>query len=265
MRSTSVWIAGLAEDAPAGDAVEGHQPQRRPVVEGGEGVAAGGVGGFEDGGVVAVHEPGQAALGDVRHAQQRPVGEVRAGHEADLFAAAAAEAQRVGEGEADEGLRVDPGGEGGVEPVEVDVEGRGVVEGQDPVAFAAGDDHRVADPAPAVADADPEGGVGGDGGGHDGVAQHPPVVELGGGLHAQVVTGAAADEGDAGADDPVGAPHDLRLVPDEPVGEEQQDLVLLVAQAVESRRRPRRRPPGAGRRRHRPRRWRPRTRARRGR
>ena len=168
------------------------------------------------------------------HAQQRPVVEVGAGHEPDLLAAAAAEAERVGEGEADEGLGVGPGGGRGVEPVEVHVEGGGVVEAVDPVPLAAGHDHGVADPAPPVADADPERRVGGDGGGHHGVAQHPSAVELHGGLHPQVVTGAAPDEGDRGADDPVGAPDDLRLVADEPVGEEQQDLVFLVGQPVEA-------------------------------
>ena len=157
--------------------------------------------------------------------RMRPVGEVGAGHEADLFAAAAAEAERVGHGEADEGLRVVPRRRRGPEPVQVHVEGRGVVEGVDPVAFAAGDDHGVADPAPAVADADAERGVGGDGGGDDGVAQHLAVVELGGAGHAEVVAGAAADERHLGADDPVGAPHDLRLVAGEPVGEEQQHPV----------------------------------------
>ena len=46
--------------------------------------------------------------------------------------------------------------------------------------------------------------------------------------HAQVVTGAAADERHLGTDDPVGAAHDLRLVAGQPVGEEQQHPVGLV-------------------------------------
>ena len=85
-----------------------------------------------------------------------------------------------------------------------------------------------------MADADPEGGVGGDGGGHHGGAQHPAVVELGGAGHAEVVAGAAPDEGDLGADDPVGAPHDLGLVAGETVGEEQQHPVGLVGHPVDA-------------------------------
>src|SRR5581483_6643531 len=128
---------GIAEDPPAGDAVEGQQPDRRVVPaggdvgQGGQGVAAGAVGGGEDGGVVALHEPRQPTLGHLGDALQRPVAEVGAGHEADLFAAAAAEAQRVGEGEAGEGGGVVAGVGRGAEPVEVDVEGGGVVEGVD--------------------------------------------------------------------------------------------------------------------------------------
>ena len=68
----------------------------------------------------------------------RPVVEVGAGHEADLFAAAAAEAERVGQGEAGEGLRVGPGLRGAPSRCEVHVEGGGVVEEMDPVAPRCG-------------------------------------------------------------------------------------------------------------------------------
>ena len=71
----------------------------------------------------------------------------------------------------------------------------------------------------------PSGRVGGDGGGHRRRRAAPRRRGTGRCPHAQVVAGAAADEGDLGADDPVGAPHDLRLVAGEPVGEEQQDPV----------------------------------------
>ena len=60
----------------------------------------------------------------------------------------------MGEGEAGEGLGVRRRRRRGAEPLQVDVEGRGVVEGQDPVPLAAGHEHRVADPPPAVADAE---------------------------------------------------------------------------------------------------------------
>ena len=126
----------------------------------------------------------------------------------------------MGEGEAGEGPGVRGRRRRGAQALEVHVEGRGVVEGVDPVALAAGHDHRGADPAPAVADSDAERGVGGDGGGHHGVAQDGAVVELGGGLHAQVVAGAAADERHLGAHHPVGAPDDLGLVAGQPVGQQ---------------------------------------------
>jgi hypothetical protein len=56
---------------------------------------------------------------------------------------------------------------GDVEAVEVDVEGRGPVDLVDAVVGAAGDQHRLADAAPAMADADPERRLGPDRGRDD--------------------------------------------------------------------------------------------------
>ena len=151
---------------------------------------------------VAFHDPTERALRNLRDAEQRALGEVAAADEAHLvLAAAAAEPERVRERQAREpscssvGL-VD------AEPLEVDVQRRPVVERVDAVAGARGDEHRLADPPPAVAHADPQRRVRRDPGGHDRVGEDPVAVELERPGHLQVVAGAAAHERHAGPQHP---------------------------------------------------------------
>ena len=63
-------------------------------------------------------------------------------------------------------------------PVPMVAERRLVVQGVHAVAPAPGDQHRLADPPPAVLDADAHRGVGADGRGHDGVPEDLGAVEL---------------------------------------------------------------------------------------
>ncbi len=165
------------------------------------------------------------------------VGEVGLADEAHVvLAAAAAEAERVGEGEAGERGGVVVDGFRGVEALEVDIERGAVVEAQDAVALAAGDEHGIADAAPAVLDADPERRVGADRDADDGVVEHLGAVELVGGGHREVVPGAAADERDDAAGDVVGAADDLLLVAGEAVGEDEQGLVGAWLESFEAAR-----------------------------
>src|SRR3954454_9387895 len=90
-----VLDALVAEHSPAGDAVEGEQAEGRAPVERGERVLAGPVGGLENRSRVALHRPDEAALRDLRDADQRLVLEVRAADEPDvLLLAPAPQAER---------------------------------------------------------------------------------------------------------------------------------------------------------------------------
>ena len=94
------------------------------------------------------------------------------------------------------------------EPLAVDLGGRAAVELQDAVGRRAGDEHRLADRAPAVADADADRRVGADRDADDGVRQDGAAVD-----QRRAAAGAGgrrpADERDAGAGDGVGAADDL--------------------------------------------------------
>src|SRR5205807_1773985 len=71
-----------------------------------------------------------------------------------LLAASAGQPQGMGLGEAGERLRVAPGLRRSLEPLEVDVQRRSLVQLQHAVLRAAGDQHRLAQPAPSVPHAD---------------------------------------------------------------------------------------------------------------
>ena len=114
---------------------------------------------------------------------------------------------------------------GSVQAVEVDVERGPVVELNDAVAGALGDEHGLADPAPAVPDADPERRVGAERGADDGVVQH-----LGRRTAGRSRSSAGRRPHSRRRAGPrrrrrVGAAHDLLLVAGEAVGEQEQHLV----------------------------------------
>ena len=80
----------VAQNPAAGDAIEGHEADGGARAERGQRRHAGGVGGGEDGVVVALHEPGQAALRHLGDALQRALVEVGVADEADLLLAVVA-------------------------------------------------------------------------------------------------------------------------------------------------------------------------------
>src|SRR5437899_1490796 len=92
----------ISEHPAPCDAVEGQYAQRRASVEPGERVTAGGVGRLQHGFGVALHDPDQPALRDLRDAVQRALGEVGPADKTHLplLAGAAAQPERVGEREA---------------------------------------------------------------------------------------------------------------------------------------------------------------------
>jgi hypothetical protein len=124
---------------------------------------------------------------------------------------------------------------GAGEALEVDVEGGAVVELVDPVVRACGHEHRLADAAPAMTDADTDRRVGPDGRADDGVGEDLASVELVRGAHLQVVAGAATDQRDRRPGDRVGAPDDLLLIARQAVGEKHEDPVRAWLELVQRR------------------------------
>ena len=141
----------------------------------------------------------------------------------------------MGEGEPGEGGVLGACLFGGLEAFEVDVERRTVVELVDPVVRACGHQHRLADAAPAMTNADANRRVGPDGGADDGVGKDLVAVELVRGAHLQVVPGAAADQRDRRSGHGVGAADDLLLVARQAVAEEHEDAVLARVDLVQGR------------------------------
>jgi hypothetical protein len=135
--------------------------------------------------------------------------------------APAADGQRAGQRERGERGRVvdEPGRR--VEPVEVHVQRRTVVQAVQVTAGAAGHHHRVALPAPAVPDAESDRPVAADARRDHRVAQHPVAIEMLEGAGAQLVTGAATDQRYRGAEHPVYPADHLLLVAGLRVGEQQ--------------------------------------------
>ncbi len=211
-----------------GDAVEGEEPDRLVTIERGERIRAGRVGGLEHRRVVALHEPGQTTLRDAGDANERPILEVGFADEAHLLSATAAESKGVRDRKPGEGRTIRSSAGRRVEPVEINVERRLVVKSMDPVVGAAGDQHRFADPPPAVPDADAHRGIRGDRCPHHRIGHHLRAVELVGPFHLEVVAGAAPHQGNGGANDRVGAPDDFLLVARKAIAEEHQDLVRAV-------------------------------------
>jgi hypothetical protein len=93
----------------------------------------------------------------------------------------------MGERETRERRRVGAYVVGSLEPLEVDVERRSVIESEHPAPAARGHEERRANPAPAVLDADAEGSIGRDRRGKDGVFEHLVVEQLEGLAHGEVV------------------------------------------------------------------------------
>ena len=122
---------------------------------------------------------------------------------------------------------------GGVEAVEVEVQGGQAIERVHAVVGGRGHHDRVPDPAPSVAHADADGRVRRHGRAHDRVGEDVVTVELVGGGHLEVVAGAAADERHLGAEHGVGAAHDLLLVAGEAVGEQHERAVRARLDAFE--------------------------------
>ena len=132
----------------------------------------------------------------------------------------------MGQGEAGEGGGIGLRLVGRVETLEVHVQGGAVLERVDPVALAAGHEHGLPHPTPAVAHADAEGRIGGDRRSDHAVLEDAVAVKLEGRLHLEPVARAAADERHLGAHDAVGTPDDLLLVAGQAVTQQQQHAVL---------------------------------------
>ena len=144
--------------------------------------------------------------------------------------AAPADGQRPGEGEVEEGGRVAVDAGRRVQPLQVNVQRRLVVQGVHLVSGAAGDHHRVAVPAPAVPHRDGDRPVRTERRGDHAVLQHFGAVELLRGDHPHVVRGAATDQRYRRGDHAVRAADHLLLVAGERVGEHQGDPVTGAGQ-----------------------------------
>ena len=81
-----------------------------------------------------------------------------------------------------------------------------------------------------MAYADPQWPRRGDAGGHDRVIESLIAVELVGPCHAEVIAGAAADEGHAGPEYSVRAAEDLLLVTGQTVAQEQEGVVRMISE-----------------------------------
>src|SRR6185312_8489683 len=99
--------------------------------------------------VVTFHDPDDAALRNLGDALNRALLEVGACDEADFFTATTAHSDRVRHGEFGEGSGVPAHVLWGIEPAQVDIERRLVVDRQHTSAAAACDEHGVPDAAPA--------------------------------------------------------------------------------------------------------------------
>src|SRR6202140_2003083 len=126
----------VAEHTPARDAVERQEPKRRPSGKTRDRLGTGSIGSHQHRVPVALHDPGQSALGNLGDAADGAVLEIRLGDEAHLLTAAPAEAERVGEREAGEGCRVGAHVVWRLQALQVDVQRRSVVEGVNSVAVA---------------------------------------------------------------------------------------------------------------------------------
>jgi len=135
-----------------------------------------------------------------------------------------AQPEGVQEGEGGKFLRAELPGLG-AETLEENIKRRPVVEAVDPVGTAAGHEHGLADRPPAVLHADPERAGGGDAGRDHGAGQNAIAVELECPGHLQPVARAAADHGDAGAENGISAADDLVLVAGQAIGEKQHDAM----------------------------------------
>jgi hypothetical protein len=129
-----------------------------------------------------------------------------------------------------EGIRVGAHGIRRAEAVQVGVERRLVVERLHDRPAGIGDDHRLADAAPAMADTDAERGDRAERRRDDAVAQDLAPVELVRPDHVEIVAGAAADQRDSGPDDAVGTADDLVRVRQQALGEQQQRAVRRLAE-----------------------------------
>jgi hypothetical protein len=125
--------------------------------------------------------------------------------------------------------------------LQVDVEGRLIVEGVDTVSAAAGDEHRLTDPPPAVPHADPQRRIGGDPSSDNRVGKDLIVIQLERPRHLQVVARASTDQRHAPTDDPVRTPDDLLLIAGKAVSQQQQHSVrpILPRRQTARRTRPR--------------------------
>jgi len=216
----------LAEDSAPGDAVEGDQAKRRTSAQRGEGVAARGIGGLEDGPGIALHDPDEGALRDLGHAGQRPFSEVSAADEPHLvLAVRAAQAERMGKRQPCQPRLIWLRRLGPAEMLEVGIKRGLVVKGVHTVAPAGSDEHRFADPPPAVPDPDAERRVRGDSGRDHRIGQHVIVVELECPAHPEVVARAAPDERDRRPENAVCAADNFLLVARQAVAQQQQHLV----------------------------------------
>ena len=203
----------LAEDSAPGDAVEGDHAKQALSAQCGEGVAVRGISGLEYRPGIAVHDPDEGTLRNLGDAGQRPFSEVSAANEPHLvLAVRAAHAERMGERQPGQPLLIWVGRFGDAEVLKVGVKRRLVIEGVHAVAPAGGDEHRFADPPPAVTDADAERRVRGDSGRDHRVGQHAVVVQLECPAHLEVIARTAPDERDRRPENAVRPADDFLLV-----------------------------------------------------
>ncbi len=140
----------------------------------------------------------------------------------------------MGLGELGERGGIGPGVLRGVESLEVGIERGPIVELVDAIVGAARHEHRLADPAPAMAYADPDRRIRADGGADDRVGEDGVAIELMGGHHLEVVAGAPSDEWHARARHAVRPADDLLLVAGQAVAQEQEDAVRPIGDAGET-------------------------------
>ena len=151
---------------------------------------------------------------------------------AHLDAVPASDTDRVGGGEVGEGLGVVAHLLRRLEEIEVNLEGRSIVERAQQCFAAVGHQHRLAHRGPAVAHSHPQRSIGADRRGHNRAAHHPLTVQLAGLAHRQIIAGAAAHQWHIDPGCVIGTAHHFHLVAAQSVGEQHHHCVLAALQSL---------------------------------
>src|SRR5215475_3872783 len=227
--------ASVAHHRPPTSAIEHEEPERRTVGQRAHRLGTRNVGGGQRRVDVTLCQPQRRTARHRSGAPQPARVGVRAQHMANGHIAPTRHRKRSGQRESHEVARARLDARRCVMSIQVDIEGRLVIEHVKVVAAAGGHHEWLTLRLPSVADRKAERRITADACGDGSVLQDLAVEDLPGRHHLHVVTGAATDERDARTEDAVRAADHLLLVTEKRVSQNHNSIVWPVRQREQRR------------------------------